>query len=52
MKKTYVTPEAEKIEFDYQEQVVAASSETCDSRWVNVGQYDCEDGIKHLEYLK
>ena len=26
MKKTYMTPEAEKIQFNYREQVVAASS--------------------------
>ncbi len=34
MKKTYVTPSVEKVEFNYSEQVVAASgSRVC--MWVN-----------------
>ena len=37
MKKTYVTPSVEKVEFNYSEQVVAASgSKTCD--YVNTAE--------------
>ena len=42
-KKTYVTPEALKIKFDYQDQVVAASSGQCGSSWTNIQGSDCED---------
>lgn len=33
MKKTYSTPVAEKIEFRYSDQVVAASGTTCTQTW-------------------
>lgn len=39
MKKTYETPVAEKIAFQYREQVVAASA--CVSRWENIGADGC-----------
>lgn len=42
-KKTYVTPEALKIKFDYQDQVVAASSGACGSSWINVAGDSCKD---------
>lgn len=50
MKKQYETPVAEKVEFQYQEQVVASNS-TCSSTWVNVGVFECTEGNKHLENL-
>ena len=49
-KKSYEKPEAEKMMFNYRDQVVAAS--TCQSVWVNVGDSTCESGNSHLEYLK
>lgn len=51
MKKAYSTPEVEKINFQYRDQVVVASS-TCNSKWVNEGEGSCTDGNSHLEYLK
>lgn len=50
MKKTYETPVAEKVEFQYQEQVVASTGQ-CVSQWVNIGTTDCESGNKHLVNL-
>lgn len=50
-KKTYETPEAEKMLFNYRDQVVVASNNTCQSVWVNVGVSNCTDGNKHMEYL-
>lgn len=50
VKKTYETPEAEKIMFNYRDQVVAAS-QNCPSRWVNIGVSSCAEGNKHLEQL-
>ena len=50
MKKQYETPVAEKVEFQYQEQVVASNS-TCSSSWVNIGIFECTEGNKHLENL-
>lgn len=49
MKKAYSTPEIEKINFQYRDQVVAAS--TCVDRWVNTGEGSCTDGNAHLENL-
>lgn len=49
MKKTYETPVAEKVEFQYQEQVVASTG--CVSKWVNEGVFECTDGNKHEAYL-
>ena len=50
VKKTYETPEAEKIMFNYRDQVVAAS-QGCLSVWVNIGAGSCTEGNKHLEHL-
>ena len=49
-KKNYETPEAEKIMFNYRDQVVAAS-QGCLSVWVNFGPVHCAEGNKHLEHL-
>ena len=49
-KKIYETPEAEKIMFNYRDQVVAASM-GCLSRWVYIGVASCTQGNKHLEHL-
>lgn len=52
MKKTYETPEAEKMEFCYRDQVVAASAgETCQDVWINVGDGSCTEGNAHWEHL-
>lgn len=51
MKKEYTTPEVEKVEFNYREQVVASSSTSCESSWVNIGESYCQTGNKHQEYL-
>ena len=50
VKKIYETPEAEKIMFNYRDQVVAAS-QGCQSVWVNIGASSCTEGNKHLEHL-
>ena len=50
VKKTYETPEAEKIMFNYRDQVVAAS-QGCQSVWVNIGASSCVEGTKHHQYL-
>lgn len=50
VKKNYETPEAEKIMFDYRDQVVAAS-QGCLSAWVNIGDKSCTEGNKHYEHL-
>ncbi len=49
MKKTYETPVAEKIEFQYEEQVVASNG--CNDVWVNVGETSCTEGNAHWEHL-
>lgn len=50
VKKNYQTPDAEKIVFNYRDQVVAAS-QGCLSRWVYIGVDSCTEGNKHVEYL-
>lgn len=51
-KKTYETPEAEKMLFNYRDQVVAASTgNTCMDVWVNMGIGSCTEGNKHYENL-
>ena len=50
MKKQYETPMAEKVNFQYQEQVVASNA-ACSSAWVNIGLLECTEGNKHLQYL-
>ena len=47
MKKTYDAPTVEKINFQYRDQVVAASA--CKDVWVNTGDGSCTDGNAHLE---
>lgn len=42
MKKAYVTPTAEKLEFQY-EKVVVASNSNCGSAWTDLGGSDCMD---------
>lgn len=52
MKKTYETPNAEKISFEYQEQVVASNvTEGCISVWVNTGAEGCSED-KFLEKIQ
>ena len=51
MKKNYEKPTAEKMLFNYRDQVVAASTgNNCTSVWVNVGDSSCTEGNAHLEY--
>ena len=50
MKKAYSTPEVEKINFQYRDQVVVASS-ACVSRWENVGSNGCEDKPVWVEHV-
>ena len=55
MKKTYVTPIAEKIEFDYSQQVVASAGQNCLPGALHVGQNnkgsapECVGGIVWLK---
>ena len=41
MKKEYITPEVEKVEFNYREQVVA--SPKCKNVFGNTGDNSCDD---------
>ena len=54
MKKTYETPVAEKMMFNYRDQVVAASvGQLCGSVYINQGAYEggyCENP-EHHEYM-
>lgn len=50
MKKEYTTPEVEKVEFNYREQVVA-SPDGCKDVWINTGIGSCTDGNAHWEHL-
>ena len=51
MKKTYETPNAEKIMFQYRDQVVAASGK-CTSKWENIGDNGCpEDKQEWVEHV-
>ena len=49
MKKTYETPVAEKIEFCYEEQVVASGAQGCTNAWVNEGAESCTSGNSFLQ---
>ncbi|MBQ2976170.1 MAG: hypothetical protein IJE17_01625 [Clostridia bacterium] len=43
MKKTYVTPDVEKVAFQYRDQVVAASNipgTVCTQSWVGLGSHE------------
>lgn len=51
MKNSYTTPEAERIEFNYRDQVVAASTDGCQDVWVNFGENSCTEGNQHWEHL-
>lgn len=43
MKRTYETPMAEKVEFCYQDQVVASNGgSACLNVWSNHGDFGCE----------
>lgn len=51
-KRNYETPVAEKMMFNYCDQVVAASqTQTCVSVWVNHGKDSCTDGNAFLKPL-
>ncbi len=52
VKRNYQTPEAEKIVFNYRDQVVAASGgDKCVDRWIYQGTFSCTEGNQHLEHL-
>lgn len=49
MKKTYVTPDVEKVAFQYRDQVVAASiggGTACTQIWENFGSYEAGSPCK------
>ena len=52
MKKEYTTPEVEKVEFNYCEQVVASSGNGCIGLWNKEGPYGCVGKQEFVEYLK
>ena len=43
MKRNYETPVAEKVTFQYQEQVTASGATTCTNQWTNIGDDTCND---------
>lgn len=43
MKKMYEAPSVEVVKFQYRDQVVAASGQSCISKWSNNGPTNCED---------
>lgn len=47
MKKTYETPSAEIVKFQYRDQVVVASG-TCQGKWINSGENSCTEGTPDL----
>lgn len=49
MKKAYVTPTAEKLEFQY-EKVVVASNSNCGTTWTNIWDSPCTEAelVKNL----
>ena len=52
VKKNYQTPDAEKIVFNYRDQVVAASGgDKCVDRWIYQGTFSCTEGKQKLEHL-
>ncbi len=53
MKKKYVAPIAEKIEFCYSDQVVASggAGSGCISAWIHTGKNSCESGNSFLKPL-
>lgn len=44
MKRTYESPKAEVVRFQYRDQVVAASGVACTNRWTNLGEGECIQG--------
>ena len=50
MKKTYVAPVAEKINFEYKDQVVATSG--CTNQWINTGDSSCDSQDKYKSFLQ
>lgn len=46
MKRAYTSPMAEKVQFQYQEQVVASN---CIDVWVNIGYASCTEENAHYE---
>ena len=50
MKKKYEAPAAEKVTFQYNQQVVASIGR-CEDVWVNTGVGSCTDGNAHWESL-
>lgn len=52
IKRNYETPTAEKMMFNYCDQVVAASqAQSCESVWINQGGDSCESGNAFLKPL-
>lgn len=49
MKRNYETPVAEKVTFQYQEQVTASGA-TCTNQWTNLGEATCDsfEWVKNL----
>ena len=50
MKKSYKTPSVEKVEFQY-DQVVVASDSSCIGVWINKGAAFCEEGNEEQAWL-
>ena len=42
MKKTYVTPDVEKVAFQYRDQVVVASGTSCTQNWTGDQSGNCQ----------
>lgn len=52
MKKAYNAPKAVRVDFDYDENVVADSVQTCSgSVWVWQDDVGCDD-VKYTDYMK
>lgn len=51
MKKAYESPMVEQVKFQYREQVVAASGETCNNLWTHEGAGECKNQIFVRNYL-
>ena len=51
MKRNYETPVAEKVTFQYQEQVTASGA-TCTNQWVNIGDTTCNSLEQNKNFLE
>lgn len=50
MKQNYTTPTAEKISFEFEDQITTSSG-ACGSYWTNIGDSTCQDKVAYASSL-